>query len=553
MIVKQQEGSKYPSNATVWVVSIPEGGATCQFTWKNSTYSWNDGAIVDWGDGVVEDLTPLNITDTLIPRHAYTQAGVFTIVATGMQTEIWVASRNATYGKYVTGFVRVSDTVVNYPGLLQQCSGLTQLPSNFTIPRKVSIVTDMLNSTSIVALPAGCLLHDGITDCGSFVHNTKITTLPTGFIIPDSAAAKCARVIAGNRQLVSLPDGFSFPETAIDMSQMFYAMSKFDYMPESCHIPAAATDLRSFAAIAFTKNVDIGKLFAYWNPQSENINLSGAFEASGVSGIAPADKLWNNPLSATWNVAGCFMRAFNVENFSDIPATWGGGKILFEDTTIESGTEVNAVLLEKYMNIAPFYGLYGVRVEFTGLPSGLSGRWGDGGANGAYDTYYIVGTLAAGTYTFTAHVYNKYDTEGATATITLIVDGGGSESSSVSLQVSGITDSPMADMFDFGYADGVYTPAGSYDLTSGTYTPDTPGQGYTRVWHISNSGYDYYMFWGMSDKRNTATWIISPMAPNHSVAGAPHVYANTPGDNPWDSGEWTFSMITIDNITVTQA
>ena len=412
------QGSKYPDNATVWEVTIPEGGAEYSFqvesglAWNNA---WNGQPfIVDWGDGSMEDVGTTATVARITPIHTYTTAGAYRVSATGQQENIQLGRANDNYGKFVTGFIQASSTLTRYQSMLSNTM-ITQLPSNFTIPQRVTNTLNMLTGTRIAALPPQMRLHEGITNANGFLAGSSIQYLPEGFTIPDSTASQCSRIITRCSRLLRLPESFRIPSAATDLSQFLYGNSKLAYIPKEFRIPAGVTRLDFFATgTGSAKDVNIAELLAAWSPTSGNINIGSAFEASSISGIAPADKLWKNPLSETWTVLDCFLRAFNIENLGKIPPLWGGAKIIFENTTIESSAEVNALLLEKYVNIARFYGLYGVKVEFTGLPTGLQGSWYS-------DNYYLQGTLAVGTYQFTAHVYNDYNTTGVTATITLVV------------------------------------------------------------------------------------------------------------------------------------
>jgi hypothetical protein len=398
-------------------VTIPEGGAEYSFQvesglgWNNA---WNGRPfIVDWGDGSVEDVGTTATVARVTPIHTYTTAGVYTVSATGQQENIQLGRANANYGKFVTGFIQASSTLTSYQGMLANTM-ITQLPSNFTIPQRVTNTNSMMASTRIAALPSGLLLHEGITNANSFLGSSAIQYLPEGFTIPESTAASCSRIITRCSQLLRLPESFRIPQAATDLNQFFSNDNKLAYVPKECRIPPNAINLSYFASNGLTADVDIGELFAVWNPTSTAVNLFQAFNSSGVGGIAPADKLWNNPLSVTWTVAECFINAFNIGNFHEIPPSWGGGKVILDDVTLESGIEVNAALLRKSINIGGGYWTYSVKVNFTDLPTGLQGKVEN-------DTYYLRGTLTAGTYRFTAHAYNAFATTGATATITLIV------------------------------------------------------------------------------------------------------------------------------------
>lgn len=516
----------YPANATVWEVTIPEGGATYMFYVYAQTPSQ---VTVDFGDGTVEVHTGgTNVS------HTYAQ-GVYTVSVTGDCREMQLASRQmlTTYGQYVTAFIQVSNTLISYYGLLASCTNLTQLPNSLTIPAHITNVNGMLNGSGVQALPPRLLLHDGITSGNAFVSSTPIKYLPDGFTIPDSTAAACSRVISGCKQLLRLPESFRIPQAATDLNQFFYGVSKLVYIPKECRIPPGATSLRYLASGGLTAAVDIGELLASWNPTSTDVNLQGAFEASGVGGVAPADKLWNNPLSSAWNITGCFARAFNVENLGEIPATWGGGKILLDDTTITlSDSTVDFILLKQNVNVASFYSLYGVKVEFTGLPDGLNGAWSG-------NDYKITGTLPEGSYRgqFTAHVYNKYDTTGATATITLIIGGNDTSDSSGNLTVSGVS-STMAAMLTpaFVYADGEYSPV------------DASASGNARVWHLSNGGYDFYFQWSVTE----GAWVLSESLNDPASNGFPYIYSTVSGSDPWTSSGWEYSLTGPVDISVTQ-
>ena len=526
-LMTANQGSKYPANATVWVVSIPEGGADYSFRVASRSE-----CVIDWGDNATESVP---VSGSYLPTHRYTPAGVYVVSITGQHDWIHLASQSETYGVFVTGLIQVSNTLTTWSTLAYFCTGLKQLPSSLTIPQNITNVNGCLGGTNISAIPSGMLLHDGITDCNGFLSRSSIQYLPDGFTIPDSAAAYCSRTISRCSKLKRLPESFRIPQAATVIDQFFLDDSALEYIPKECRIPPNAVNISYFASSAFKAGAaDIAELFAVWNPQSENINLRGAFDASNVGGIAPADKLWENPLSSTWNVTNCFVRAFNVENLGEIPATWGGGKIILDDTTITMpDSTVDFVLLKENVNIARFSGLYGVKVELTGLPDGLKGAWSG-------SDYKITGTLPAGTYTFTAHVYNKYDTTGATATITLIVKGnevGGSDGGGNNVIVDGVAGT-MAGSFPaaMAYADGTYTP---YNEASGN----------ERVWHRSSDGGDLYIRWA-SEENN---WVITDLPPGSAIGGAPYIYATTAGSDPWTSSGWEFSLTGPVDISVTQA
>ena len=525
-------GSKYPANATVWEVTIPEGGAEYSFQvesglgWNNT---WNGQPfMVDWGDGSVEDVGSAATVARITPIHTYTTAGVYTVSATGQQESIKLARQSATYGKFVSKFIQASNTLTIYSDLLNPCSSITELPSNLTIPAIVTKVISMLQGTNITALPPRMLLHEGITDANNFLGSSSIQYLPEGFTIPDSTAASCSRIITRCSKLKRLPESFRIPQAATVLDQFFLNDSSLEYVPKECRIPPNVVNLSYFAGSAFKAGAaDIAELLAIWNPQSSDINLKQAFEASNINGIAPADKLWNNPLSATWNVENCFLRAFNVENLGEIPATWGGGKIALENTTITlSDSTVDFVLLKESVNIARFYNLYGVKVELTGLPDGLRGAWS------GYD-YKITGTLPAGTYTFTVHAYNKYDTTGATATITLIVGGSGG-----GLKVSGVM-ATMAAMITpaFSFADGDYSLL------------DASASGHNRVWKLENGGTAFYFRWSETKQ----AWTLAETEEDPAMVNFPYIYSTVHGDDPWTSSGWEFSLTGPVDISVTQA
>lgn len=417
LLLSEETKIVYPANATVWEVTIPEGGATYQFrVWNNSSITfpdWSDGMRVDWGDGVIENVTPANLNQSNVtPQHQYTTAGVYTVSCTGKQYNIRLANSNNNYGKYVTGFLRASDTLEDYESLLSDCSGITALPSNFKIPQKVHSVKSMLVGTSIAVLPSTFLLHENIEHCSDLFGTAPIQYLPEGFTIPQSAAGSCSRIFSRGTRLRRLPDSFRIPDGTTDVNQMFMNQNNIEEVGEQFKLPSTVVTFDSYlGSAAKNASFDINTVLSAINPTGD-CRAANAFGGCGqMYGEAPADKLWNNP-NANWlSTAGCFSFCFNLSNFGEIPATWDGGKVMLEDMAVDSDSAVDILLAKNQLNYSN-WGPYANVFTPSGMPDGLS-------IVSVGNDRHIQGTLAAGTYTFDVTLSNKWSS--ATATITLIV------------------------------------------------------------------------------------------------------------------------------------
>lgn len=253
---------RYPADSTVWEVTIPEGEASYQFFIRNRSIS----SVIDWGDGVVETLSA---EGDKRPAHTY-QAGSYTVSLTGKYDLLYLGDGNATYGKFVTGLVQVSEELTDYSSLCKHCA-ITELPTRFTIPYGVKSVSGMFESCKIPYLPDGFSLPDTVLGCSRMFYAAKIA---------------------------SLPDSFVLPKSVTNLSDMFWAISNLKF--------------------------DIGH-FLQNIATSGSINIERAFGAcSSITGTAPADKLWGNS-NVTWRATNCFMNCRNISNYNEIPAAWGGG------------------------------------------------------------------------------------------------------------------------------------------------------------------------------------------------------------------------------------
>lgn len=458
--------NKYPANATVWQLTIPEGGATYSF----DSLGWNSATTIDWGDGTVENMTARN------PVHTYA-AGVYTVVYTGKYDTLTATLGNKTYGQYVTGVTQLSRSCTSYSGFL--------------------------NASSVKSIPRN-LLFDGILIVSSFLKNNKtVAALPDGFSLP-ATVQNCAEMFSVSA-LTSLPDSFVLPRSVTNLSSMFWAMSNIKF--------------------------DIGH-FLQNIATSGSINIEAAFGACmGITGTAPADKLWGNP-NVSWRSTNAFMRCEALDNYAEIPPTWGGGKVILDDMTIDSGTAVDVEIAKVNVNYGGHGNYYGTKFTSTNMPAGLSFTFD---FSTSPNSCKIKGTLPAGTYTFDVTLSNKWSSD--TATITLIVGGGGS-SSGGGLKVSGVM-ATMAAMLTpaFSFADG------NYSLL------DASATGNSRVWKLENGGTAFYFRWSETE----LAWTLAETEEDPAMNGFPYIYSTVNGSDPWSSSGWEFSLTGPVSIEVTQA
>ena len=346
------QGSKYPANATVWEVTIPEGGANYQFFIRNRSSS----SVVDWGDGSVETISA---TGDRSPAHTY-PAGSYTVSLTGTYDLVHIGSGNATYGKLVTRLVQVSEELTDYSSLCKYCA-ITELPAGFTIPYGVTTVSGMFESCKIPYLP----------------------------------------------------EGFSLPETVIRMDRMFYA-GGLKEIPDSFYLNNNIQQASNVFWVIGGLSTDVAKFFGAITSDSELRNVSAMFGVTGVYGTVPLNSLTAiTSLSATTN---CFLNCTKLTNFTELPPSWGGGKVILENQTITTSATIDAVIAKINENYAAYAYQYDVKFTSANMPEGLTlnYNWSTNPSN-----CKLQGTLPAGTYTFDVTLSNKWSS--ATATITLIV------------------------------------------------------------------------------------------------------------------------------------
>jgi hypothetical protein len=262
LLMAANQGSKYPANATVWEVTIPEGGASYLFYTQNA-----NGAVVDWGDGTVETISG---GGEKLPTHNYL-AGKYRVVFTGTYNRCATGNYNGNNGKYVTAIIQVSEYLTNWANLLSGAA-MTVLPSWFTIPDGVTSVAGLLFASSVESLPNSFSFGNTVTTVRDFAYNSKLASIPATLKLPKSC-------------------------------------TNFGYV---------------FGNLA-NLSVDVG-FFLQDIPSSGTLNSEYAFgKCAAAHGTAPADKLWNNP-NITWSsVLNCFIDCRNISNYSEIPAAWGGG------------------------------------------------------------------------------------------------------------------------------------------------------------------------------------------------------------------------------------
>ena len=116
----------YPSDATVWEITIPEGGDTAGYEVNNSTYS-----TVDWGDGTAE-------TFTTNGRHThFFDAGTYTVGVTSDGTYVTAAGYSggyATWAKYCTRILHWSELINDFRYMCANMVNLIEVPEEHKTP-----------------------------------------------------------------------------------------------------------------------------------------------------------------------------------------------------------------------------------------------------------------------------------------------------------------------------------------------------------------------------------------------------------------------------------
>jgi hypothetical protein len=345
------QGSKYPANATVWELTIPEGGANYQFFIRNRSSS----SVVDWGDGSVETISAQGDKS---PAHTYS-AGSYTVSLTGKYALVHLGNGNATYGKFVTGLVQVSEELTDYSGLCKYCA-ITELPTRFTIPYGVDNVSGMFEFC-------------------------KIPYLPGGFSLPETLLITSRMFYGGG--LKSIPQSFILPRSVKTASMMFWSNGSL-----------------SFDIEWFLQKITAGCALQ---------NLEGAFGTTGITGTAPIERL--SSLSTITKYSSCFLMCSKLDNFAEVTPTWGGGALVFDDRIIETSSTVDVEIAKIGVNFATQSYQANTRMTSSNLPDGLELIFSYASPNNGV----LRGTLAAGAYVFDVTLSNKWNSK--TATITLIV------------------------------------------------------------------------------------------------------------------------------------
>lgn len=143
---------RYPANATVWEVTIPEGGAE-----YGITCSATESAVINWGDGSLQEFNGY-----VRPVHSFA-AGKYTLSITGGCISVQLASGAANYGKLVTKFVQYSNTLTAANAMFSNVTGLTILPG-VPMPPTVKNMSYFAWKSAIVSVENGFILPVGLTD-----------------------------------------------------------------------------------------------------------------------------------------------------------------------------------------------------------------------------------------------------------------------------------------------------------------------------------------------------------------------------------------------------
>jgi len=285
-------------------------------------------------------------------------------------------------------------------------SGLTKLPINFTIHDNVTNCQNMFTYTRLRELPVNFKIGDNVSDCSqmfavceflnylnkNFFIGKKVQTLKQMFqesgimiiqnlSIPDSCLDN-SLMFYKTKKLSSIPYNFKTGVNARNCYGMF-AESSISAMPTGFIFENEDNISYAFSGSALTKVIDfkissdarnISGLFGnciYLNinlndilPESFNWEVNIAemcYNCSRINSNAPENKLWNSSNNFT-STTDCFFNCIKIENYKDIPESWGGEAIKrnmlkvtksnkqsfnYEYTKIEEGIEAEIELEEE--------------------------------------------------------------------------------------------------------------------------------------------------------------------------------------------------------------
>ncbi|MBO5142132.1 MAG: BspA family leucine-rich repeat surface protein [Treponema sp.] len=303
----------------------------------NFSVTTEEECIIDFGDGTTQNISGTNKTIT----HNYSSEAEYIITITGNHSSFRAPSETIEA-------VSLSDTITNCSWMFGNCTNLTKISSNFTIPNSVTNCSSMFyNCSSLTEIPSTLTIPNSVTNCSSmFNYCTSLTTIPSTLTIPNSVT-QCNAMFYNCSSLTEIPSTLTIPNSVTDCSWMFNRCSSLTTIPSTLTIPNSVTNCAymfsycsSLTTIPSTLTIpnlvtkcnsmfsgctklisDISNIFPSTFTYTGTINLTSVFHScSKITGTAPADKLWNS--GKIFSSSKCFYNCTSLANYSKIPAGW---------------------------------------------------------------------------------------------------------------------------------------------------------------------------------------------------------------------------------------
>lgn len=236
---------------------------------------------IRFGDGNSQEIT----TETTL-NHTYSANDEYTI-------EIWGDHKTFQAPINTIEVTMLSDTINTCASMFRDCSELTSFSAK--IPRKC-------------------------TDCSNMFNNCLMLQYIVSVAIPISVSS-CKNMFSWCNSLQNLPEDLTILNDGCDCSGMFHRCEILKTIPAKFKIPTRSSSYYAMFRECFYLTDDINKLLPDEFNYDGTIDLSFMFsDSTGITGTAPADKLWNS--GKIFKTSGCFYNCASLSNYNSIPFDW---------------------------------------------------------------------------------------------------------------------------------------------------------------------------------------------------------------------------------------
>ena len=137
-----------------------------------------EDCIVDFGDGTTQTFTGNKLSTQV--THNYSESNIYTIKIIGNHSK-FKASKN------IIELIQLANSVTDCSEMFQYCSGLTTIPSTFTIPNSVTNCAYMFEDCrSLTTIPETFTLGNSVTNCSAMFYNCSSLTSDISNIWPSA-------------------------------------------------------------------------------------------------------------------------------------------------------------------------------------------------------------------------------------------------------------------------------------------------------------------------------------------------------------------------------